>query len=710
MPRARAPVMKKIAQPKHRSHRNKTVTAISLEMLLRNLPGAVYRRPGQDHGTMEFISAGIEKLTGYPPSTFTGRTPFTFASIIDPSDRARVSAETELAVAAHKSFQVIYRIAAANGDTKWLCEQGAAVFGADGTVVALEGFVADITETKRLNALVSQQAALLDKAREAICVVDMDCRITYWNEGASRLFGWSASQVIGQHYGQLVGINPHQFRAAFDATVSNGVWEGECVQHAREGRGLATEARWTLVRFGEAEATPPKIFMIGTDISERKNSDAKIYRLAFFDALTGLPNRANMLDQLRSALTLSARDGTIGALLLCDLDNFKALNELRGHAAGDLFLRAVARRLEHSVRATDVIARLGSDEFVILLLPRAETFAEVARRAEAVAETVIARLVFPIRTQQDAHSVTTSIGVTLFRGTDETIESVFMKAEAAMRQAKAAGKSRARFYDPETQASIESDLRMELALNRAIADHEFVLYYQPQVNSRGEVTGAEALIRWRKNGQLLLPSEFIRFAEATGQIVEIGKWALSAACHQLAEWSRQPALADLSLALNISARQFVESDFVSMAEAVFATSGANLGNLKLELTENLLVSDIAKTAEKMEHLKRSGITFSLDDFGTGYSSLAYLRKLPLDQLKIDYLFMRDVLVNQDDAAIVRLIIALAQSLGLEVIAEGVETEGQRQFLDNAGCHAFQGFLYARALPNDRFVQYVSAPR
>lgn len=680
---------------------------ISLELLLGNLPGAVYRCLNDEHWTMEFVSAGIEKLTEYPPSAFTARSAFTFASIIRPSDRHEVARQIEIALAEKRSFQVTYRIITASGETKWVWEQGAAVLGASGQIVALEGYIADITRIKRSDALLLEQASLLDKARDAIFVMDMSARITYWNKGAEHLFGRVAADALGKKYSELFEIEPLEFRRSYDATLVNGEWTGECVQRGHNGNEVETEARWSLVPADEIAGTPQKILAISTDISERKSAESKVYRMAFFDALTDLPNRANLLDQLRKSLMSSARDGTIGAIMFCDLDNFKALNDSKGHAAGDELLQAVARRLEQSVRETDLVARLGGDEFVIMLPPNSQSYEEAARRAEAVAENVITRMAGPIRLVQDAQPLTASIGVTLFSGAHETVESVLMKADAAMYQAKFAGRNTTRFFDPDIQASISAHLKIERSLSKALVENEFVLYFQPQMNTQGEVTGAEALIRWQQDDHLVLPGEFIESAESTGQIVAIGQWVLSTACAQLADWASRPETACLSLSVNISARQFVEPDFVQMAEAIFASTGANLAQLKLELTENLLVSDVTNTATKMTHLKGLGITFSLDDFGTGYSSLAYLRKLPLDELKIDYAFMKDVLVNRSDASIVRSIITLANSLGLDVIAEGVETEGQRDFLQRAGCNAYQGFLYEQAMPNDRFVQFVT---
>jgi EAL domain-containing protein (putative c-di-GMP-specific phosphodiesterase class I) len=306
------------------------------------------------------------------------------------------------------------------------------------------------------------------------------------------------------------------------------------------------------------------------------------------------------------------------------------------------------------------------------------------------------------------YSVSTSIGVTMISGALDTVESALKQADTAMYQAKAAGRNTFRFFDPDMQAKWTARSELESGLRRALRNHEFMLNYQPQLDGDSRVIGAEALLRWRlPNGEILYPTEFIKQAEETSLIVDIGRWVLGTACLELAAWQRNPATRHLSLSVNVSARQFVEPDFVAMTQEILAATGVDPHGLKFELTETLVVTDFAHTVETMETLRRLGITFSLDDFGTGYSSLAYLRKLPLDQLKIDYSFMRDVLTDRNDASIVRSIIALGGSLGLQVIAEGVETQGQREWLSQAGCFVYQGYLYERALSGEHFARYAS---
>jgi diguanylate cyclase (GGDEF)-like protein/PAS domain S-box-containing protein len=681
---------------------------LSLDLLLSNLPGVVYRCLNDPTWTMIFLSAGVETLTGYPPSAFTGDHAMSYASLIHPDDRAKVADDTNAAVRERRPFQLSYRITTATGKLRWAWEQGSAVYDEDGNVEALEGFIADITVLRRADLLVQEQAALLDKARDAIFVIDMASRITYWNKGAERLYGWEAQEAQGQRMSDLLCDDHAAYSEAYKTSLVEGEWVGELHQRRRDGSTLHADTRWTLVPADPSSGTPQKILVISTDISERKSNEARIHRLAYFDALTELPNRASLLDHLRRALLGSARSHKVGALMFLDLDNFKTLNDTHGHAAGDMLLQAVARRLEHSVREADMVARLGGDEFVILVQPDEESLDAAAHQAETVAAKVVQAMRTPFQLADFAYSVSTSIGVTMINGATDTVESTLKQADTAMYQAKAAGRNTFRFFDPDMQAKWTARSELESGLRRALRNREFILNYQPQLDGDSRVIGAEALLRWRQpNGDILYPTDFIKQAEETSLIVDIGRWVLATACVELAAWQRNPVTRHLSLSVNVSARQFVEPDFVAMTQEILAATGVDPHGLKFELTETLVVTDFAHTVETMETLRRLGITFSLDDFGTGYSSLAYLRKLPLAQLKIDYSFMRDVLTDRNDASIVRSIIALGGSLGLQVIAEGVETLGQREWLSAAGCFVYQGYLYERALSGEHFAAYAS---
>ena len=686
------------------SHALSDARALSLELLLQNLPGVAYRCRYDADWTMEFVSDGVEKLTGYPAAAFLARSGLNFASLIHPDDRAGAERGVALALQQGRSFTLTYRIRCANGETRWVYEQGAAPPQGRGKI--LEGFMFDYTELRNANMLVQEQASYLQQARDAIIAMDLNSRITYWNNGAERLYGWSALEARGKKFSDMLCGEQRAYHAAYENTLANGEWTGELSHLRRDGVCIETDTRWTLMAADRESGAQQKILVISTDISERKHNEAEIYRLAFFDALTDLPNRASLLDHLRRALLGSARTRKCGALMFCDLDKFKYLNDSQGHAAGDMLLQAVARRLEHCVREADMVARLGGDEFVILIQPVEDTREGAAAQAETVASKVVAAMAAPFQLADMMYSVSVSVGVTTLCGTVDTVESTLRQADAAMYQAKACGRNTYRFHDPAVQAAWSARAELEGAMRRALRDNEFVLHYQPQLDRSSRVIGAEALLRWcLPDGQLLYPAEFIQAAEESGLIIDIGRWVLRTACAELARWQRFPDTAGLTMSVNVSAGQFIEPDFVPMLQQVFEETGVQPSSLKLELTESLVVSDFTHTAHTMATLKQRGISFSLDDFGTGYSSLAYLRKLPLDQLKIDQSFMRDVLTDQNDASIVRSIIALGESLGLQVIAEGVETPGQRQFLSDAGCYIYQGFLYQHALSAEHFTQY-----
>jgi diguanylate cyclase (GGDEF)-like protein/PAS domain S-box-containing protein len=678
--------------------------ALSLDLLLQNLPGAAYRCLNDDDWTMQFVSAGIEKLTGYPAAAFMSRSKLSYASLILPEDRPAVACRVAMAVHKGQAFQMTYRIRCADGTLKWVYEQGAALPQGEGQV--LEGFLFDYTRLHHADLLAREQASYLQQARDAIVAMEMNSRITYWNNGAERLYGWSAAEARGKKFTELLCDKLSAYHVAWESTLANGEWSGELSYLRRDGACIETDTRWTLLAADPSAGGAQKILVISTDISERKHNEAKIYHLAFFDPLTDLPNRSSLLDHLRRALLSSARTRKCGALMFCDLDNFKYLNDSQGHAAGDMLLQAVARRLEHCVREADLVARLGGDEFVILIQPVEDTREGAAAKAETVAAKVVAAMAAPFQLAEMMYSVSISVGVATLCGTVDTVESTLRQADAAMYQAKACGRNTYRFHDPAVQAAWSARAELENGLRRALRENEFVLHYQPQLDRSSRVIGAEALLRWRlPSGKLLYPSEFIHALEESGMIIDIGRWVLRTACAELARWQRWPDTAALTLSVNVSASQFTEPDFVPMLQQIFEETGVQPSGLKLELTESLVVSDFTHTAHTMSTLKQRGISFSLDDFGTGYSSLAYLRKLPLDQLKIDHSFMRDVLTDQNDASIVRSIIALGDSLGLQVIAEGVETPGQRQFLSDAGCFIYQGFLYQHALSAEHFTQY-----
>ncbi len=438
---------------------------------------------------------------------------------------------------------------------------------------------------------------------------------------------------------------------------------------------------------------------------ERMATEEEIRSLAFYDPLTHLPNRRLLLDRLRHAMIGSGRTERTGALLFIDLDNFKTLNDTLGHDMGDLLLQQVALRLPPCIREGDTVARLGGDEFVVMLEGLAREPDDAAAQAEAIGRKILAALNAPYELAGRRHQSTSSIGITLFDSNRHSIDELMKRADLAMYNAKTAGRNTLRFFDPHMQTVVSARADLEGDLREGLQLGQFALYYQSQRDVNGRITGAEVLLRWlHPTRGLVAPDEFIPLTEETGLIIPIGQWVLDSACRQLAAWSQVEHAAHLTVAVNISVRQFRQPDFVGQVLQALADSGADARRLKLELTESLLMDDVEGIIAKMTSLKRHGVCFSLDDFGTGYSSLSYLKRLPLDQLKIDQSFVRDVTVDANDAAIASTIVALAQHMGLDVIAEGVETQAQADFLVSIGCCAFQGYLYGKPIPVDQFEQ------
>ena len=560
-------------------------------------------------------------------------------------------------------------------------------------------------QRQQAEARIRYQASLLDKAQDAIVVRDLAHRILFWNQGAERLYGWTRLQALGQSAQALLYDDPAVFARATHTALEKGEWVGEITQHNRHGDTLDMEAHWT--RIPGEDGQPPSILEINTDISARKASEREVQRLAFYDALTGLPNRMLLMDRMQQALASAERQRQGGALLFIDLDNFKTLNDTLGHDMGDLLLQHVAQRLGSCVRSIDTVARLGGDEFVVMIEQLSSEPAELARAARAVGEKILQLLSAPYLLAGYQYRSTPSIGIAPFDHGRTSVGELLKQADLAMYQAKTAGRSTLRFFDPDMQAAVTRRAALEGDLRAALAKDEFLLQYQPQSDRTGRVVGVEALVRWQHSQRgLVAPAEFIGLAEETGLILPLGRWVLNQACKLLARWQSDPYLAQLTMAVNVSSLQFRDTSFVEDVLRVLAVNGAPANRLKLELTESLLVENMEATIATMEALCAHGVGFALDDFGTGYSSLTYLKRMPLAQLKIDRSFVRDLLTDPNDAAIIHTIIALSRSLGLEVIAEGVESIEQRDMLARAGCHFYQGYLCSPALSEDALQRFV----
>ncbi|MCH8498217.1 MAG: EAL domain-containing protein [Marinobacter sp.] len=434
-------------------------------------------------------------------------------------------------------------------------------------------------------------------------------------------------------------------------------------------------------------------------IRQRKQAEARAHQLAYYDELTHLPNRQLLRDRLAHAVSASSRVDHHYAVLWLDLDRFKLINDSRGHHIGDQLLVDVAQRLAGRIHGSDTLARIGGDDFVLVLENLSEQESEAIKAAESVAERLRESLAAPFLIEGDSFNISPSIGIALFRAAEFSVDQLLKHAEAAMYQAKAAGRNDIRFYDPAMQADLEARLQLERELRQAIEEGGLQLYYQPQVDQFGKPIGVEALVRWLHPARgMVSPADFIPLAEDTGLILPLGMWVLETACRQLRAWADHPVASRFTLSVNLSAKQFRQADFAARVEALLQATGVPAARLKLELTESTVLDNVEDTITKMRALRGLGVSFSMDDFGTGYSSLQYLKRLPLNQVKIDQSFVRDITDDPDDAVIVRTIIAMGAALHLQVIAEGVETEAQRDQLAASGCHFYQGYLYSRPLP------------
>ncbi len=583
------------------------------------------------------------------------------------------------------------------GET-WFELSGAAMPVVDGDDQRFILLARDITERKQTEEAL-RIAATAFESQQGMLVTDAQHVILRVNQAFTDITGYSSEAVVGQTPHMLSsGRHDQIFHAAIQALEKERAWAGEAWHQRKNGEIYPVWLSISAVKDGAGLTS--HYVSIFTDISEHHKARAQIDTLAFYDPLTHLPNRRLLLDRLEQALHASTRHKRKSALLFVDLDNFKTLNDTLGHHQGDLLLTQVARRLKACIRDGDTVARLGSDEFVVMLENLSEDSMDAATQAETVGEKILSAFATDFALDSGAYHSTPSIGITLFDGEAlEGSEQPLKRSELAMFQAKAAGRNTWRFFDAQMQATVSARAALETDLREALRLQQFLLYYQPQVVGSGRITGVEALVRWQHPLRgMVSPAEFIPLAEESGLILPIGQWVLETACAQLRAWSLQPVLSELTMAVNVSAKQFKQSGFVGEVLATLTRTGANPKRLKLELTESMLVDDVEAIIAKMGTLKARGVSFSLDDFGTGYSSLAYLKRLPLDQLKIDQGFVRNIVTDPNDAAIARMVVALAESMSLSVIAEGVELQAQAELLAHQGCHAYQGYLFSRPLP------------
>lgn len=556
-------------------------------------------------------------------------------------------------------------------------------------------------ERQLSHARILKQASLLDKAKDAIVMHDAANRITFWNKGAERLYGLTAEAVLGRAVDEVVYDDAERYRDMRRSLARHDEWQGEMVRRRADGQEMTLEVNSTLAR--DAAGQPGSVLSIITDITRRKAAEREVAKLAFSDRLTGLPNRRLLETKLQAFLDAGASGGIDGALLWIDLDHLKSLNDTRGHDMGDQLLRQTAARIAATIGTGGIAARFGGDEFVVLMT----ACAGKPEAAAGVARELLHSLARPYDLDGYVHSGSASIGLAWFRCGQDAAGEILKRADIAMYEAKTAGRNTLRIFDRQMQESVDSQVALENDLRSALHGKGLHLAFQPQICNDGGVTGVEALLRWQHPTRgPVSPAEFIPVAESSGLIIACGEWVLEQACAQLKRWEGDPLTRALSVAVNVSAHQIRHPDFVEQVKRALQRTGADASKLKLELTESSLVADTEATVDKMKALKALGISFSLDDFGTGFSSLSYLRRLPLDQLKIDRSFVCDVVTDTNAAVITRSIIALGQSLALEVIAEGVESEQQRQFLAAHGCTVYQGYLFSKPLGVEALEAYL----
>jgi diguanylate cyclase (GGDEF)-like protein/PAS domain S-box-containing protein len=567
----------------------------------------------------------------------------------------------------------------------------------------------DLSEQKRAEQQLRSANTMLQQVLETAPV-----RI-FWKDADSRYLGCNHA------FARDAGLcEPEELVGKLDTEMS---WRDQAERYRADDLQVIQDQTPKL-NFEEPQTTPQggqiwlrtsKVPLLGANgeklgvlgiydnITDYKHAQEQIHQLAHYDVLTGLPNRALLQNSLLKAMASSARNRRMGALLYLDLDDFKNFNDSKGPASGDSLLAQVGNRLTDCLAENAMAARFGGDEFIVLLEALSQTASEAATQAELMAEKIRCALSEPYHLDAVQIQLTASIGIVLFLGHQESADSLLKHADTAMYQAKNAGRNSIRFFDPHMQHELEERLGLVADLEQAILKDQLQLYFQRQVNSQGNTTGAEVLLRWNHPVRgLISPAQFIPLAEETGLIIPMGLWVIQKACSQLKAWQSHPNFRDMTLAVNVSARQFHQTDFVDQVRLVLLQTAAKPSHLKLELTESVVLEHVEDTIAKMRELKGLGISFSMDDFGTGYSSLQYLKRLPLDQLKIDQGFVRDITTEPNDAAIVQTIIAMTDALGLNVIAEGVETREQQEFLEHRGCHAFQGYFFGRPMPLTAF--------
>ena len=648
-----------------------------------------------------FVSDEACSIVGYSPEQWVQERDFWF-NHMHPEDREWVSTFSKTEIRNLRDHEFEFRMISFDHKVVWLHDYVNLIIE-DGEVKEQVGFMIDVTARKHDHEQL-RLAATTFESLEGIIITDKQAKILRVNKAFTVITGYSAEEVLGKNPSILKSDKQDAifYRQLWLELREHGRFEGELWNKDKDGRVYPVWQTITAVKNEHGDIT--HYVAVFLDISEKKEAEERINKLAFYDPLTSLPNRRMLLERLNQELSVARRYEKFGAVIYLDLDHFKLLNDSLGHHIGDDLLQQVAQRLRSVLRKEDTPARLGGDEFVVLLHANSMHLSDAADHALVVAEKIKDALNKTYLLQDYEHIITPSIGLTVFPEKEDAPEAIIQQSDTAMYRSKSLGRNAISFFHPTMQEAADARLSLEKELRIALEQMHFVLNYQPQVDSTGMIVGVEALLRWQHPEKgIILPSEFIAVAEETNLIIPLGIWILKQACKQFKQWADQSInLAHISV--NVSFRQFSQIDFVSQVQEAISYGNIFANQLIIELTEGVVIDNIDDTVNKMKALKQLGVLISIDDFGTGYSSLAYLKQLPLDQLKIDRSFIRDITTDVNDAIIIETIIDMAKNLGLNVIAEGVETKEQLSFLSEKGCAGFQGYYFGYPHSPEKFAK------
>jgi diguanylate cyclase (GGDEF)-like protein/PAS domain S-box-containing protein len=671
--------------------------------LVEGIPAVSYTA-ALDGLATTFISPQVEDIFGVAPREWVAD-PQLFSSLLHEADRQRVLDALRESRESGSMFAAEYRVRARHGRTLWIRDEARIVYDAHGRPLMRQGLMHDITERKRTEAALRQAAAVFSSTTEGVVITNANAEIVDVNRAFTEITGYAREEVLGRNprFLQSRRHPPSFYRGMWTVIRKTGAWRGEIWNRRKDGEVYPGWLTISTVRDDKGNIV--NYVGVVSDISAIKRSQEELDFLAHHDPLTGLPNRLLFNARLTHALEQARRENRMLAVMFLDLDQFKAINDSMGHAVGDQLLQEVAHRLRDRIRAEDTIARVGGDEFLLVIEELG-----VARDAGKVAHKLLECLANPFPLQEQELYVTTSIGISLYPRDGYDVENLIKNADAAMYRAKEQGRNNYQFYTQELTSSAYQRVLLETNLRRALEREQFSLRYQPQFCLRSRrLVGVEALLRWEREDEgTVLPGQFIPLAEESGLIVPIGEWVLRRVCEQMRAW-QDAGVGIPRVAVNVSGKQINVPGFPDTVERILAQAGADPSLIELEVTENFIMRRAAHAIGVLERIKSFGVSIAIDDFGTGYSSLAYLKRLPIDMLKIDRTFVRDIPLDPNDEAIARAVIALGHSLQMNVLAEGVETQAQVDFLRREGCDQVQGFLYGQPVTAEEIVGCATPP-